>query len=158
MKKRYTFFTLILLIAAMLNVCAAEGNVEPVRWRTIVKTTGENSGTVTFKALVAPGWHLYGLTMPEGGPVATSFDFKGSTGLKFTGELKPSRKAAEVEDPLFGMTLNWWDSNVEFTVPFKLNGKEAPMIKCKITFMACDGTTCRPPKTEDIATKVTLKK
>ncbi len=156
MNIRKLFAALIVLIIGAAAVCAASPETTPVRWRTIVKTTGPDTGTVTFKALVAQGWHLYGLEVPEGGPKPTSFNLSGSQDITFTGEPVPSREPLKVNDPLFGMTLTWWDANVEFTVPFKVTGP-APRIECKINYMSCDGNTCMPPKTESIATPVKLK-
>lgn len=153
MKTRRFLFLLLIIMAAMLPTAAQQ----PVRWRTIVKTTGADTGTITFKALITPGWHLYGLDLPEGGPKATSFDLDGSTGIKFTEPVAPVRKAVEVNDPLFGMTLTWWDSNIDFTVPFKVIDPANARLSAKITYMACDGTTCRPPSTENIAVAIKLK-
>lgn len=146
----------LLLFIAITSTEAYGQTQRPVRWRTFVKTTGDNEGIITIKALVADGWHLYGLTLPENGPKPTSFDLKGSKGIKFTGKLTPSRPALEVDDPLFGMKLSWWDSNIEFTIPFKVTGKE-PKFECVINYMTCDGTTCRPPARENIATPIKLK-
>lgn len=144
---------MIALVSCTLSLSAQQ----PVRWRTIIKTTGADTGTVTFKALVTPGWHLYGLDIPEGGPKATAFDLSGSTGIRFTGAVTPARAAAEVADPLFGMTLSWWDSNIDFTVPFKVTDPAKARLSAKITYMTCDGNTCRPPTTENIAVAVKLK-
>ncbi|MBD5233293.1 MAG: hypothetical protein HDS65_03845 [Bacteroidales bacterium] len=155
MKLRTLFTALFILIVGSAAISAASPSDNPVRWRTIVKATGANTGTVTFKALISEGWHLYGLNIPEGGPKATSFDLKSSTDIKFTGPITPSRKPLTVDDPLFGLKLDWWDTNVEFTVPFKVTGA-APRIECKINYMSCDGNSCRPPKTETIATPVKL--
>lgn len=158
MKLRRLFALLTLAVAACVAVFAAEPEVQPVRWRTIIKTTGANTGTVTFRALLAPGWHLYGLDIPKGGPKATSFDLSGCEGVKFDGKLTPARKALKVNDPLFGMTLTWWDANIDFTVPFTVTDAAKARITAKITYMACDGTSCRPPATENISTPVKLKK
>lgn len=158
MKLRRLFLIVTaLLISGVVCFAArpAGSDTPPVRWRTIIKSAGPDCGTVTFKALVAPGWHLYGLTLPAGGPKPTVFDLKASTDVEFTGAVTPSRKPVESNDPLFGITLSWWDSNVEFTVPFKITGK-APRIDAKINYMACDGTTCMPPKTESISAPVKL--
>ena len=153
MKTHKSLFLTLVMIVFALSV----SDQQPVRWRTIVKTTGADTGTVTFKALVTPGWHLYGLDIPEGGPKATSFDLSGSAGIKFTGPVSPTRNAVEVNDALFGMTLTWWDSNIDFTVPFKVTDHATARLSAKITYMACDGTTCRPPTTENIAVAVKLK-
>lgn len=154
MTRLLSFLLLFLVIA---GVDASAQTQQPVRWRTFVKATGENEGVVTIKALVADGWHLYGLNLPKNGPKPTTFDFKDSKDIKFTGKLTPARPALEVDDPLFGMKLNWWDSNIEFTIPFKVTGKE-PKLNCVVNYMTCDGTTCRPPARETIATPIKLKK
>ena len=146
---------LLFLIASLflsLSVFASDGTA-PVRWRTFVTCDGDN-GILTFRALVSSGWHLYGLELPTGGPKPTVFDLSGSVGVKFEDSVKPQREASKVEDPLFGMTLNWWDSNVEFTVPFKVTEPGNARIDCKITYMACNGETCMPPKTENISAVV----
>lgn len=152
MKRLAVLFAILISFIA----CFAAGNDAPVRWRTIVKQTGDGEGIVTFRALVADGWHLYGLDMPADGPKATAFDLSASSGIKFSGKPKASRAPLKNYDPLFGTDLEWWDANVEFTVPFKVTGKD-PVLKCTITFMTCDGKTCRPPVSEKIATPIRLK-
>lgn len=147
--------TLLLLVISILGMAAQSPAANPVRWRTIIKTTGADSGIVTFKALVAQGWHLYGLDLPENGPKPTVFDFDGSVDIKFTGKLTPSRSAIESDDKMFGMTLSWWDSNVEFSIPFKVTGS-SPKLHCTIYYMTCDGSTCLPPAQESIATPIKL--
>ena len=62
-----------MLLAGIVSALAAQGD-NPVRWRTIVKAGADGNGTVTFRALISPGWHLYGLELPEGGPKATNFE------------------------------------------------------------------------------------
>ena len=135
------------MLALVMLPAVAQQSGPPVRWRAIVKMGADNTGTLTIKALVAEGWHLYGFDLPEGGPKPTTIDLSESVGLDFTGPIAPARPAITVDDPLFGMTLSWWDSNVEFKVPFKLTA-DSGMFKCKINYMTCDGTTCRPPATE----------
>lgn len=153
--KRIVSFILLLIVVAGFGVYAQ--TQQPVRWRTFVKATGENEGVVTFRALVASGWHLYGLQLPDNGPKPTVFDFKGSKGIEFTGKLTPARKALVVKDPLFDRELSWWDSNIEFSIPFKVNGPD-PVLHCVVNYMACDGTTCRPPARETISTPIKLNK
>lgn len=158
MKKIYS--TIILLLVALstsLAATAAEPATAPVRWRTIIKTTGTDTGTITFKALVAPGWHLYGLDLPKGGPKPTTFDFEGCKGIRVGRTPKPSREPLEVDDPMFGMKLRWWDANVEFTVPFVMTDPAIAQLVCKINYMACDGNNCLPPTTETISLPVKLK-
>jgi len=134
MIKRLSFTIISFIIFAACAWC--QESVIPVRWRSFIKTASD------------------GLSIPEGGPKATTFDLTGSTGVKFTGAVTPKRQPVEIEDKLFDMTLTWWDSNIEFTVPFKITDKNAARIDCKISYMACDGSSCRPPKTENISIPV----
>ena len=152
MKRIFSLFLLLTLLVGMTATAQ-----QPVRWRTFIKATGTDEGVVTFRALVSEGWHLYGLDLPDNGPKPTSFDFANSKYIKFTGKITPSRKAIEVNDPLFDMTLSWWDSNIEFTIPFKVTGP-TPTLNCVVSFMTCDGTTCRPPARETISTPIKLTK
>ena len=132
------FKKMTLLVAVMLTALAAMAQTPPVRWRTQVRMTNRTEGTVTFRALITPGWHLYG------------------TGIEFTGAVTPERAAVSVDDPLFGMTLTWWDANVAFTAPFRVTDAATACVKAAITFMACDGNTCRPPLTERISAPVRI--
>lgn len=151
--------SIMILLAALFAAAQPPqpSGTAPVRWRTIVKQTGDDTGTVTFRALIADGWHMYGLEMPAGGPKATSFDLGASTGVIFDGVPAPSRRPLTVDDPLFGMTLQWWDANVDFTVPFRLSGDGTPVLKATVSYMTCDGNTCRPPARETIATPIRFK-
>lgn len=128
---------------------------QPVRWRSFVETYKDGTGKLTIKALIEPGWHLYGLELPAGGPKATSFDLSESSGLKFTGKLTPKRAPLIVNDEMFGMELNWWDSNIEFTVPFKVTSSE-PVYKCTVSYMTCDGNTCMPPAKQSLTGKIII--
>lgn len=141
---------LILSLICFAAVAMSQETV-PVKWRTTVKMTSPTEGTLTVRAVVTPGWHLYGTSLPKGGPVATTFDFTASKGIAFTGNFKPSVAPGQHADPMFGLTLSWWDKNVTFTRTFKLTGKiQDAVISGSIRYMACDGNTCRPPKTETV--------
>lgn len=144
----------VLGMIALATAAQQPRDTTPVRWRTIVRMTSPTEGTVTFKALIATGWHLYGLELPQGGPRPTVFDLGASTGIEFTSPVAPSRMPVSSQDAMFGLTLTWWDSNVNFTAPFRLTGEGTPTVKAAISYMACDGNTCRPPQTERISAPV----
>lgn len=149
MKSLKAIFVFILLAIVLPAVAQ-----QPVRWRSFVKVEADGTGVLTIRELVTQGWHLYALELPAGGPKPTKFDFAESSGLKFTGKLTPKRTPLTVKDELFGMELQWWDSNIEFTVPFKLEADNATY-KCKINYMACDGNSCLPPATQTLTGKIT---
>ena len=142
---------LMLVVMATVSVCAQTA----IRWQASVAMKNKSEGVLTVKAVVAPGWHLYGTAMPKEGPNSTKLDFSGSTGVEFTGAFTPSVKPVTRHDDMFGITLSWWDRSVTFTRPFKLKGKKGDAaIVGKITFMGCNDKTCLPPKTETINLKL----
>ncbi len=146
------FIRLAIVALALLCVSQLQAqNVKPVNWRVTVKMTSEKEGILTMRATLEPGWHLYGTTLPEGGPKATQFDFAESKGIKFTGQLTPSIKPVEVEDKMFGMKLNWWDKTVTFTRTFTVTNPAEAVVKGNIYYMACNNQTCMPPQTESFS-------
>jgi hypothetical protein len=93
--------------------------------------------------------------MPKGGPKATTFDLSESAGMEFTSPVTPASEPVKAIDPLFGQELQWWDSNVQFTVSFRLTEpRDKARLKAAIGYMCCDGTTCRPPVTERISAPI----
>ena len=50
--------------------------LEPVKWNFEEKNSGPDTKELIFSATIDPGWHLYNLRLPEGGPVPTSFVFE----------------------------------------------------------------------------------
>ena len=138
----------------MILAAVAAAQTPAVRWRTVVKMTSPTEGTVTVRALVGQGWHLYGFDLPEGGPKATVFDYSKSKGVEFIGEVTPSVKPVSAVDPLFKKTLEGWETNVVFTRRFKVVDRAAAHIALSIRYMTCDGNQCMPPKTENISVAV----
>ncbi len=145
---------LVLVLVAAFATAAAQSQ-SPVRWRTFVKMTGPTEGTVTLRCLVAPGTHVYGMNIPEGGPKATSIDFSGSEGITFQGKAEAVPAAESVDDALFGMKLEQWSSNFEVRRKFRLTGPaDKAKLNVRIVYMSCDNQNCRPPKTETITAKI----
>lgn len=137
---------LVVLLSTILSMSAQK----PIKWRSNVKMTSETEGVVTIKAIIEPGWHLYGTQIPSGGPKATKIDLSSSEGVKFVGSVTSSIAPKKVYDKTFDLNLNWWDQNVTFTQKFKLSSKNGAKIVGVISFMGCNDQTCLPPSTQSI--------
>ena len=144
MKKISLIFALILL--SLVSMSAQK----PIKWRSTVKMTSKTEGVITIKAIIQPGWHLYGTNLPEGGPKATKFDFSSSKGVKFVGQVTPSENPKNIYDKSFGMNLSWWDQTLSFTQKFKVTDKKNARIIGSISYMGCNDETCLPPSTQTI--------
>ncbi|MDE5688644.1 MAG: protein-disulfide reductase DsbD N-terminal domain-containing protein [Paramuribaculum sp.] len=132
-------------------------NPDPIRWQVTVKMTSATEGTAVFKARITPGWHLYGLKLPQGGPKATVIDASASTGIKFRGELKADRQPLKVHDSMFDLDLTWWDADIAFRRSFKVTDPANARIAGTINYMGCNDQTCSPPKSQTFDKKITLK-
>lgn len=146
--------TLIILSAVISVACAFAQN--PIKWRSSVAMTNATEGVITMKAIVQPGWHLYGVDLPKGGPKSTTFDFSQSTDIELTGKITPSVKPTTTFDQMFQLELNWWETTVTFTQAFKVTGK-SPNIKGVITYMGCNNETCTPPRKENISLTIPVQ-
>lgn len=140
------FLFLLVALAAAVGLSAQN----PIRWRMSVEMTSDTEGVITLRALVDEGWHLYGTRLPEDGPKPTKFSFSESKGISLVGNMTPSVASKSIDDPMFGMKLNWWDGNVNFTQRFKLVSHEGAKVVANITFMACNDETCQPPSTRTL--------
>lgn len=153
--KKICFVLLSLLLSAAIAAGAqAPAGGAAVKWRTSVSMTSPTEGTVTVRAIISDGWHLYGMEVPEGGPRATSLDFGPSTGVEFTGRTAAEPAPVSARDEAFGMDLQWWQGRVAFSRRFRVTDVAKARIGIKITYMCCNGANCLPPRTENISAPV----
>lgn len=150
----------ILLLVSIMSVAMAmaQQNVNPVRWRMSVKMNTATEGTITMRATIEQGWHLYGTTLPEDGPHPTKFDFSKSVGITLTGNLTPTREPMTKLDEMFGLELNYWNTEIEFTQRFKVTDASKATVEAVISFMSCNDENCMPPKSVTLKTAVPAAK
>lgn len=141
--------SLVIIVLTILSAISLSAQ-NPIKWRSSIKMVSKTEGIVTMKAIIEPGWHLYGIDLPKGGPKATSFDFSSSVGIKLIGNVEPSAKPKVVHDKLFDLKLNWWEESLSFTQRFKLEGKGEAKVNATISYMGCNDETCLPPSTKTI--------
>lgn len=134
-------------LALVIMVFAAIGShaqiLSPVKWSVGSKKLNNNEAIVFIKATIEDGWHIYGLQAPEGGPIATSFNFKKSNDFTLVGktlEPKPQSKYEEI----FKLTVPYHSKEVVFQQRVKLN-KGTANVSGTVEFMACDKNQCLPP-------------
>lgn len=144
MKRIYS--TLLCIIAFVASVSAQM--LEPVKWTTSLSMTTETEGVMTFEAAIDDGWHLYALSLPDGGPNPTQIEFEKTEGVELIGDMTPSRPAIEDVDKVFMLKLGWWDSDVSFSQKFKVIGEGGYDIAGVIRFQGCNDQTCIAPTDE----------
>jgi thiol:disulfide interchange protein DsbD len=107
-----------------------------------------------LKAEIEPGWHLYALEQPEGGPIATTIKVTEGKPFEITGAITSSPKPTTKTDPLFTGTdgkplvTKFFTESVTFDVPLKATADTpADALSLDVRFQLCDETRCLPPKT-----------
>lgn len=154
---RKTLFILCSILLACSFSVSAQGN-NPFTWRANVKMTGKTQGEIIVKVDVVPGWHLYGMDLPKGGPKPTVFDFSKSTGVKLVGKVTPNVKPVSKDDKMFNLRLTYWTGSVTFRQKFKVTDSSKAHINGAVTYMGCNDETCAPPSTFKISKPVIVKK
>ena len=146
MAKRLVLSTLVLLSVFV----SVQGQIlNPIKWTSSVSVEDNGMGTMTFSAVIEKGWHLYSMDIPEGGPVATSFNWDKIEGVELMGEPMPDRKPHEEIDEVFSMKLGWWEDNVTITQKFKVVDMASGYdIEGYINYMLCNDATCQAPSNE----------
>jgi thiol:disulfide interchange protein DsbD len=148
-----------LLIALLLFSAVSFSQIhEPVKWSYELKNTGANSANIILKATIDKGWHLYGMDIPENGPVPTKIVFETITGAKTEGKVQSTSKPKEVYDPNFDMKLSWYANEAVFIQKISFSDAAKVRIKGYVQFMVCNDESCLPPTKEqfDLGNK-TLK-
>lgn len=140
--------SIVLSIILSFVVTAAYGQIqEPVKWEKNIKLTDDTHGTITFKARIESGWHMYADKIPNGGPKPFSIDWKKLDGVKLDGHFKSSPAPRHKHDPIFEMDLSWWTGQVTITQPFTITA-EKYTIGGDVWYNCCNDQTCIAPTNE----------
>ncbi len=139
------FFTagIIILLAGIMSLQAQI--LEPVKWSFSHEKTSENTYDVKFTAHIDAGWSIYGMDVPPGGPIPTTFEFNEPSGFRFEGDMKAP--APEVKfDPNFDMEIAMHsDREVTFRRTVEVLSESPVKVTGELMFMCCDATSCLPP-------------
>lgn len=136
-------YTYILLLG--LSNLAFSQQLNPVSWETSSEKINETEYYLLFTATIKPGWHLYNLKIPEGGPIATSFTLDKLSSVKFEGAIFTDTVPIKAYDNSFNMDLEYFSNKVVFKQKVKINKEKSNKIKGSIRYMSCDDRQCTPP-------------
>ncbi len=136
---------LISLMLAVFSAFAVNAQMqEPVKWDIKFAQINETEATITFKATIDAGWHLYGLMhqMPEGAPVYTDVIWDIKDGVELIGNLTADRVLHTEHDANFDMDMSWWSDEVVITQKLKVTEPTKIVLKGSITGMTCNDVNC----------------
>ncbi|WP_263381930.1 protein-disulfide reductase DsbD N-terminal domain-containing protein [Granulicella arctica] len=146
-----------LLVAAAAQASAAPK--APVQWHVKAAPKTVKPGAkfnVTITGVLDPGWHLYALEEPQGGPVATEVALTegDAADLIRVEEAKPR----VLPDPLFQQPTGYFEGSADFTLHLQA-AKEASAtsgLRILVKYQSCNDRVCLPPHTDTITVPFTI--
>ncbi|QDO95494.1 thiol:disulfide interchange protein [Formosa sediminum] len=134
----------LFFFACLITWCFNGQVLDPVKWSTSVEKLSDTEYNLITTAKIDSGWHLYSQTVPEGGPIATTFTYDNS---EETFTLKGNTiedVGHTIEDPVFEMEIKFFEGEAKFIQKINVS-KPTPTLLGFVEFMVCDDTRCLPP-------------
>ncbi len=123
---------------------------EPVKFKVEKVKVDDSHFRVLFSSRIAPGWHVYGTDIPDGGPTAASLTITKSEGAKAVGALRPTGKVHKSMDTVFGMELTYMVGNASFAQTFEITDDKYA-VEGYLIYGACNDENCLPPSSVDFS-------
>lgn len=139
MKKGLLAF-LLTFIVGVFSVFAQVEN--PTKWSYSQKSLGNNEYELVFKAQIEPGWHIYSMYTPAGGPMATTLALEeAGKGLELLGQATENEPKKEHDD-VFGVEVWSFDNEYVITQKVKVTDQAVAAIKGTLEFQVCREGQC----------------
>lgn len=131
---------LIFLVSLLPTVLNAQ-MVQPVKWTTEFDVNGEEA-TLTLKATVDEGWHMYSTETPQGDflPGVPELTYSTISGLEPVGGLTYDVKPISEYDNMFEEELSFWEGAVTLTQKYSVTGPIA--LVGSLSYQACSDMNC----------------
>lgn len=142
---------IILLAIFTFTVQGFAQILEPITWSVEQKSTSKTTADIIIRAKLDKGWHLYGLNIPEDGPLPTKITFDKLENAKKQGSLQAESKLVESFDPNFNMKLNWYEGEAVFVQKISFTDPKAVYANVVVNYMACNDQSCLPPQEEELS-------
>ncbi len=123
---------------------------EPVKWQTSVEKISESEFDLITTATIDEGWHLYSQSIPDDGPIPTTFSFKDIEGKYQLVGKTTEGEGHEEFDKVFEMDIKYFENKAVFKQRIKVLTDTKITIAETVEFMVCDDANCLPPTEEEI--------
>jgi len=133
----------LVLLALMIGSIAIYAQlVEPVQWSFSTKKISDTQYDLIIQAQIEPGWHVYGVKLPEGGPLPVEIAFEESNLFTPIDSLREEPAAKVTFDDMFEMEVGLHDGQAKFIHRVEIKGNETVLIKGELSGQACDDKQC----------------
>jgi thiol:disulfide interchange protein len=131
--------------------------LDPVKWEFGKEWLGNDELNIVIKASIETGWYLYGLNIPEGGPIPTSIHLDPSAHFEMIGDPQEITVAEIKHDPFFNMKLPLFSNQAVFRQKIRVLYDGEFRLTGLVEFMSCDDERCLPPQERDFELMITRR-
>ncbi len=117
---------------------------DPVQFKAELKTLSETEAQIVFTGVIDAGWHVYSTDLPEGGPIAATFNTDKMEGVELDGKLMPEGEEIEAFDKVFEMKLRYFENKATFIQKLKITAANY-FIEGYLEYGSCNDENCLPP-------------
>ena len=149
MLRKFTLGILLFLAA----YSASSQIYDPATWEFDYEKSGDNQYEIIITAFIEEGSHIYAMSVPDGGPIPTSFSFDTLAGYKLEGDTREVTPPVEKMDEAFGFKIKTHSKKAEFRQKV-ISADPSFTVKVYLNFMACNNVTCSPPKDVEFEVKI----
>jgi DsbC/DsbD-like thiol-disulfide interchange protein len=161
---RTSLFVCLAIFTGLAVFAATAGAAEdPVAWSGKVlpqKPLAPGARfTVELDARIQPGWHLYALDQPEGGPIATEITLPEDQQFSFAGSIS-APKPHVVFDPNFNLRVGFYLEKAQFRIPLEVGsaaGTGTKALNIQTRYQCCNDKLCLPPKRTMVSLSVEMR-
>ncbi|GAB4251867.1 MAG: cytochrome c biogenesis protein CcdA [Acidobacteriota bacterium] len=143
---------LVLACVAVTGVAGAQNVVQFSLREAPAEVRPGEQFQVVVRAEIEPGWHLYSMNLPPGGPIPTQIELVESPAFASAGPVEEPEPIPWF-DPNFNLETNYFAEQADFRVPLRVRD-DAPAgeqeLAVKVRFMACNDKSCLPPQTRTL--------
>jgi thiol:disulfide interchange protein len=149
--------TAILMLFASVSFAQ---RLDPVQWSLSSDVNETPPGapfSLRLTATLGPGWHLYSLTTPEGGPIPTRVAFAENPTLESTSLYQPQPERRF--DPNFNLETETFANEAVFLVSGHLKKDAAAgamEVVAQVRYQACNDRQCLPPRKKTASFTLTV--
>ncbi|HEY9137344.1 MAG TPA: protein-disulfide reductase DsbD domain-containing protein [Terriglobus sp.] len=149
MKKTVT--ALSLLMASLPALAQQPGSTQ---WSASAQRSSKpGEYVVALKGVVEKGWHVYGTTQSDGGPLPLVIRVDQGAPYALSGAITGS-KPTKHHDASFNLDTEYFTDAFLLNVPVKTTANGSDEVPIAIRFQMCSDTICMPPRTVHLVAKV----
>ncbi|MDR0544454.1 MAG: thioredoxin family protein [Odoribacteraceae bacterium] len=112
--------------------------VNPTRWISSVEKTGEDTYALKMKASIEPGWVIYSMFTPDGGPLRAELVVaEEATGQVVAAGVAKEGEARRKFDEVFKVETLYFTGEYEVTKEVRVTDPTLSTIRASFSFQAC---------------------